>query len=162
MSRSYIIIQGQCHLRVHYPPNRIHVQWFIVSIEEQIALSPKISSTCTVKINSNMSHLYSWSESSVSWSACSSTSPLPPSSSFLNGLQHSSLQAHAQYTVHDIFPCRQLQLSVPHLFPSALQPHLTTSMRSWRLVRYGRYWDPIFDLPPKVCHVKFRWSLLVS
>ena len=27
-SRSYISIQGQGHLRLQYPPNTMHLQWF--------------------------------------------------------------------------------------------------------------------------------------
>ena len=53
VSRSYISSQG--HLRLHYPPNTIHLQWFVVSIEEHIALSPKRLSTCSIKTNSNVS-----------------------------------------------------------------------------------------------------------
>ena len=37
-----------------------------------------------------------------------------------------------------------------------------TQYPCYGLVECGRYWDAIFDLPPKLCDVTFRWSLLVS
>ena len=103
--------------------------------------------------------------SSVGSSDCSSTSPLIYCSCLLNGLKHTKLQAHAQYTVHDII----IHMSAAATFSSAFIPlgvpaaphNIHEIMMCWRLIRCDRYCDTMFDLPLEVCDGKSMWSLLI-
>ncbi len=113
------------------PINPIHR--FIVSTEEQIILAPKYR----VQLSS-------------------STSVLPYSSPFLNGLKHPqsfrNMRSRRYMISSHVGICNS-----PHLFASALPPHHTTSIICWGrwLITYGGYWDAIFDV---TSHTFCRWA----
>ena len=49
-----------------------------------------------------------------------------------------------------------------HCSFATLPHHIHEILGSWGLIRDWRYWDVIFDFPPILRNVKFRWSHLVS